>query len=219
MAEELIQNIRFDERGLIPAIVLEAATREVITLCFMDNAALVKSLRTGRATFFNPPDSSLESPYKLLDIRMNLDGDSLTVLVEREAGGPIQKKPASLLRDSAQSPKASGPAVSLVNVESMEFGLAINNLYELIAKRKETRPEGSYTTYLFNSGLDKILKKVAEEAGEVIVAAKNTSHRDMVCELADLFYHLLVLMVEREIKLSEVHSELAGRAAKAPKKE
>jgi phosphoribosyl-ATP pyrophosphohydrolase/phosphoribosyl-AMP cyclohydrolase len=86
----------------------------------------------------------------------------------------------------------------------------------LISERKEKRPEGSYTTYLFNSGLDKILKKIAEESGEVIIAAKNKVAREITSELADLFYHLLVLMVERDIKLSDVRDELSRRAA--PKK-
>jgi phosphoribosyl-ATP pyrophosphohydrolase/phosphoribosyl-AMP cyclohydrolase len=83
----------------------------------------------------------------------------------------------------------------------------------LIADRKEKRPEGSYTTYLFNSGLDKILKKIAEESGEVIIASKNKSPREIISELADLFYHLLVLMVERDVKLSDVRDELTGRAS------
>src|ERR1044072_4243032 len=98
----------------------------------------------------------------------------------------------------------------------MEFGLTVHNLFSLIAVRYENRPEGSYTTYLFNSGLDKILKKIAEESGEVIIAAKNKTPREIISELADLFYHLLVLMVEREVKLDDVANELTRRAA--PKK-
>jgi phosphoribosyl-ATP pyrophosphohydrolase len=99
----------------------------------------------------------------------------------------------------------------------MEFGLTLHNLYTLIGERKDKRPEGSYTTYLFNSGLDKILKKVAEESGEVIIASKNKAPRELIGELADLFYHLLVLMVERDVKLTDVANELTRRAA--PKKE
>jgi phosphoribosyl-ATP pyrophosphohydrolase len=98
-------------------------------------------------------------------------------------------------------------------VGSMEFGLAMNDLYGLITDRKEKRPEGSYTTYLFNCGLDKILKKIAEESGEVIIASKNKSSREIISELADLFYHLLVLMVERDVKLNDVRDELTRRAA------
>ena len=91
--------------------------------------------------------------------------------------------------------------VMLADVASMEFGLMLSNLYALIAERKEQRPEGSYTTYLFNRGLDKILKKVAEESGEVIIAAKNKVPHEIIAELSDLFYHLIVLMVERDVKL------------------
>jgi phosphoribosyl-ATP pyrophosphohydrolase/phosphoribosyl-AMP cyclohydrolase len=95
----------------------------------------------------------------------------------------------------------------------MEFGVTINDLYRLIEQRKVERPEGSYTTYLFNSGLDKILKKIAEESGEVIIASKNKSAHELVSELADLFYHLMVLMVERGVKLGDVQSELMQRSS------
>jgi phosphoribosyl-ATP pyrophosphohydrolase/phosphoribosyl-AMP cyclohydrolase len=98
------------------------------------------------------------------------------------------------------------------DTSSSEFGITINKLYTLIADRKARRPEGSYTTYLFNSGLDKILKKIAEESGEVIIAAKNGSQAEVVSELADLFYHIVVLMVERDIRLGDVQDELARRA-------
>jgi phosphoribosyl-ATP pyrophosphohydrolase/phosphoribosyl-AMP cyclohydrolase len=214
MAERFIQNVKFDERGLIPAIVQDAATSEVIELCYMDNASLVKTLQTGQ-TFFSVADpAGLHKPtrHRLVDVRVNSDGRSLTVLVNRESQEPPEEKPMSLLRDIEDSQK-SATEVSLVDVGLMEFSLAINNLYALIAERKQKRPEGSYTTYLFNSGLDKILKKIAEETGEVIIAAKNRSQRDIVCELADLFYHILVLMVERDVSLGDVHAELARRAA------
>src|ERR687885_328974 len=101
--------------------------------------------------------------------------------------------------------------VALVDVASMEFGLRLHTLYSLIAERKEKRPEGSYTTYLFNSGLDKILKKVGEESTETIVAAKNEDSGRLVSETGDLLYHLLVLMVERGITLDEISTELRGR--------
>jgi phosphoribosyl-AMP cyclohydrolase / phosphoribosyl-ATP pyrophosphohydrolase len=218
MAEVFIQNIRFDERGMIAAVVQDAATGEVITLAQMDNAALVKTLQTGQADFISAGGLSPETKsYRLLDVRINSDGRSLTVLIERDSGGAQQESPASLLRDFQEAQKRDAREVSLVDLGSMEFGLAINNLYALIAERKEKRPEGSYTTHLFNSGLDKILKKIAEESGEVIIASKNKSPRELISELADLFYHVLVLMVEREIKLGDVREELARRAS--PKKQ
>src|SRR5262249_50318736 len=101
--------------------------------------------------------------------------------------------------------------------ESMEFGIGLTKLYALIADRKKNRPEGSYTSYLFNSGVDKMLKKIAEESGEVLIAAKNQSPRELVSELSDLFYHLLVLMVESDVKLSDVHNELKNRASQTSK--
>ncbi|HSE97717.1 MAG TPA: phosphoribosyl-ATP diphosphatase [Blastocatellia bacterium] len=214
MSETAIHNIRFDDRGLIPAIVQDAASREIIALCYLDNASLVRTLQSGQTTFLDPMFSGGEE-RSLLDILVNPDGGSITVLIERSS--PPERKPASLLRDLSDAQIQNGSPVALVDVESMEFGLSIQKLYSLIADRKEKRPEGSYTTYLFNSGTDKILKKVAEESGEVIIAAKNNSHRETTSELADLFYHLLVLMVDRDVKLSDVQRELSLRASQAVK--
>ncbi len=209
MTEGFLQNVRFDERGLIPAIVQDAATNEIIALRYMDNTSLAQTLKTGNTKFVDANGRMAGGVSRLLDVRLSDDGSSLTVLISREpvdSGG----EPVSLLQKTFEPHKPA--EVALVDVGSMEFGLAINNLYSLISERKEKRPEGSYTTYLFNSGLDKILKKIAEEAGEVIIAAKNRSPRETISELADLFYHLLVLMVEREVKLSDVRDELISRA-------
>lgn len=215
MTEVVIQSVLFDERGLIPAIVQDAGSSEIIALRYMDNASLASTLKTGSLVFFDAGDAKVTvGASRLLDVRLNPDGSSLTILVTRDSAG-TETGAVSLLRerDDARRPTE----VSLVDVGSMEFGLAIDNLYSLIAERKEKRPEGSYTTYLFNSGLDKILKKIAEEAGEVIIAAKNRSPHETVSELADLFYHLLVLMVERDVKLSDVREELTSRARQPAK--
>jgi phosphoribosyl-AMP cyclohydrolase / phosphoribosyl-ATP pyrophosphohydrolase len=215
MTEVFLQNVRFDERGLIPAIVQDAATNEIIALRYMDNSSLASTLKTGSTKFVDATGKiAAGGASKLLDVRLSEDGSSLTILISSESVD-AQAEPVSLLHQTFQAEKP--PEVSLVDVSSMEFGLAINNLYSLIAERKENRPEGSYTTYLFNSGLDKILKKIAEEAGEVIIAAKNHSPRETISELADLFYHLLVLMVERDVKLSDVRNELISRARQPAK--
>jgi phosphoribosyl-AMP cyclohydrolase / phosphoribosyl-ATP pyrophosphohydrolase len=215
MADDvLIHNVKFDERGLIPAIVQDAGTLEVIALAHLDNARLAKTLQTGETRFLVDLQTGADlSAYRLLDVRVNHDGISLTILIERQTDEAIERETISLMQkfDDAQASE-----VALVDLASMEFGLTLHNLYGLIAERKEKRPEGSYTTYLFNSGLDKILKKIAEESGEVIIAAKNKAPREIISELADLYYHLLVLMVERDVKLSEVANELTRRAA--PKK-
>jgi len=212
MTETFIQSIRFDERGLIPAVVQDARSGAVITLCYLDNASLINTLQTGQVSSLGAaPESAL------IDIRLNPDGSSLTVLVEGEAGTSAEK-PVSLLRDIEAFQKTNASGIALVDVDSMEFGITLDRLYRLISDRREKRPEGSYTTYLFNSGLDKILKKVAEESGEVIIASKNDSARHLVSEMADLFYHLLVLMVERGVRLGDIDNELAHRAAQAPEK-
>jgi phosphoribosyl-AMP cyclohydrolase / phosphoribosyl-ATP pyrophosphohydrolase len=114
------------------------------------------------------------------------------------------------------------PQVALVNVPAMELGILLQNLYDLIQERNEQRPEGSYTTYLFNSGLDKILKKVGEESAETIIAAKNATNEEtrklLAGEISDLLYHLLVLMVERKVGLADIQTELNQRASKPAKK-
>jgi phosphoribosyl-AMP cyclohydrolase / phosphoribosyl-ATP pyrophosphohydrolase len=217
MADDvLIHNVKFDERGLIPAIVQDAGTLEVVALVYLDNARLAKTLQTGETRFLVDLQATADlSDYRLLDVRVNPDGGSLTVLIAHQAGEATERETISLMQQFDDA-RGAASEVALVDVASMEFGLTLHNLYSLIAERKEKRPEGSYTTYLFNSGLDKILKKIAEESGEVIIAAKNKAPREIICELADLFYHLLVLMVERDAKLSEVANELTRRAA--PKK-
>ena len=220
MPDTIIQHVKFDERGLIPAILQDAATSEIVALCYMDSASLAKTLKTGQTEFLtdNEGQAGRGAAHRLLDVRVNTDGGSLTVLIEREDGPPPQKRPVSLLRGVEESHRARSTEVSLVDVGSMEFGLGLNKLYGLIAERKENRPEGSYTTYLFNSGLDKILKKIAEESGEVIIAAKNASQREIVSELADLLYHLIVLMVERDVKFTEINDELTRRAGQSPER-
>lgn len=216
MTDGLIHSVKFDERGLIPAIIQDAGTLEVVALSYLDNARLAKTLQTGETRFLVDLQASADlSDYRLLDVRINRDGGSLTVLIERQQGEARARDNVSLMRQFDDSKRAAAE-VSLVDVASMEFGLRLHDLYLLIAERKDQRPEGSYTTYLFNSGLDKILKKVAEESGEVIIAAKNKVPREIISELADLFYHLLVLMVERDVKLDEIATELTRRAA--PKK-
>ncbi|MGA9773829.1 MAG: phosphoribosyl-ATP diphosphatase [Blastocatellia bacterium] len=218
MTEVVIQNVKFDERGLIPAIVQDARTREVMAISYLDNARLAKTLQTGQTTFLTDAETALNNqPYRLIDVRVSGDGASLIILVERENGALNKRFSSSLLEEKQKVQEPIPAEVSLVDVASMEFGLTVNNLYSLIADRNENRPEGSYTTYLFNSGLDKILKKIAEESGEVIIAAKNEASREIISELADLFYHLLVLMVARDVRLGDVRDELMRRAT--PKKQ
>lgn len=211
----VIQNVRFDEKGLIPAIVQDAETNDVIGLYYMDNDALLRTLKSGKAYFFSGESEGFHEHFRLIDVRLTGSGSSLTVLVETSSSDKSNDAGESLL-NAFESEAAHSNEVSLVDVGSMDLGITINDLYTLITERKEKRPEGSYTSYLFNSGLDKILKKVAEESGEVIIAAKNKSQTEIVCELSDLLYHLLVLMVERNVKLADVQAELARRSTGSP---
>ena len=238
MSESLIQNLKFDDRGLITAIVQDDETNEVLTVAYMNAESLVKTIQTGETWFWSRSRQKLwhkgessGNTQTVKDIRLDCDGDALLVRVRprgpachtgeetcfyRTAG----KEAAGIhhvSRNGGKSPsvieQASG-AVSLVTVPAMELGLILQDLYNLILERNDQRPEGSYTTYLFNSGLDKILKKVGEESAETIIAAKNGDSRQLSSEISDLLYHLLVLMVEREVSLQDILSELSNRAGK-----
>jgi len=213
----LIQQMKFDERGLIPAVIQDAATGSVLGFYYVNDGHLGEMLRTGSVAFMQEglPDHDC-STFRLIDVQVTQGGASLTAIVETSVKGEFAVRANGHIPvNKVANHVAEDKEVSLVDVGSMNFGIALNELYELIADRKENRPAGSYTTYLFDSGLDKILKKVAEESGEVIIASKNHAPAEIVTELADLFYHLIVLMVERGVKLSDVQNELNRRRGKA----
>ncbi len=217
------QNLKFDEQGLIPAVVQNSRTKEILTLAYMNVESLTRTLQTGQTWFWSRSRKELWHKgetsgnfQNVVDIRIDCDGDALVVLVAPE--GPachlgedtcfhrqLQETEYQLLQKS----------VSLVNQSSLELGILLDELYRLIEDRKQKRPEGSYTTYLFNAGLDKILKKVGEESAETIIAAKNPSTQQMASEISDLLYHLLVLMSERDVRLEDIFNELKQRAGKA----
>jgi len=235
----MIQNLKFDEQGLITSIVQDNATGEVLMVAYMNAESLAKTMQTGQTWFWSRSRQELwhkgatsGNTQQVVDIRLDCDGDALLVRVnangpachtgertcfyrgvnEAAAPQPQVGKPALAVIPSADSP------LSLVNVAAMDLGILLQDLFRLIQERKDQRPEGSYTTYLFDSGLDKILKKVGEEAAETIIAAKNAhdleSRKPLSAEISDLLYHLLVLMVEREISLQDVLNELNHRAGK-----
>jgi len=223
MGDSLLQKISADERGLIAAIVQDATTDQVIGLYYLDDETLVESLHSGRTRLLSHGNSN-DSSDPVIDVRANEDGRSITIVVQRDESRPAPQQadartansnrlpPANVIIQS-QSLTVASQEVSVADIQSMEFALTISQLYALIVERNKSRPEGSYTTYLFNSGADKILKKIAEESGEVIIAAKNKANDQLIAELSDLFYHLLVLMVERGVGFADVGSELSRRAA------
>jgi phosphoribosyl-ATP pyrophosphohydrolase/phosphoribosyl-AMP cyclohydrolase len=203
-----LANIRFDEKGLVPAIVQDAQSKEVLMLAYMNKESLQKSLETGETWFYSRSRQELwhkgatsGHTQRIVDMRYDCDSDALLVLVE--PAGPACHTGSY----SCFSHSIDGEARE---VSPHRFAI-INKLEEIIAKRDAERPEGAYTTYLLEKGIDKILKKVGEEAAEVIIAAKNRSHDELKWEVADLLYHLLVLLREQKLPLDAVLEVLAER--------
>ena len=197
-----LENLKFDERGLIPAIVQNARTREVLTLAYMNAESLARTIETGQTWFWSRSRNALwhkgetsGNTQNVVSLACDCDNDAIVVLVE--PAGPACHTGARSCFD--------------LQTEDEDLGLLLATLYELIESRERDRPEGSYTTYLFNHGLDKILKKVGEESAETIIAAKNEDGARLTSEVADLVYHLLVLLVARGVSLDEVRGELAKR--------
>ena len=196
------ERLKFDERGLIPAIVQDARTREVLTLAYMNDESLARTLETSQTWFWSRSRNELwhkgetsGNTQDVVSLVCDCDGDAIVVLVN--PAGPACHTGARSCFDAEDAIEDLGPLLA--------------NLYRLIESRAAKRPEGSYTTYLFNSGLDKILKKVGEEAAETIIAAKNEDTSRLSSEVADLLYHLLVLLVARGVSLEQVSAELTGR--------
>jgi phosphoribosyl-ATP pyrophosphohydrolase/phosphoribosyl-AMP cyclohydrolase len=203
--------IRFDDRGLIPAIVQDARTGAVLTLAYMNAESLEKTLATRETWFWSRSRSELwhkgatsGNIQRVLEVRQDCDGDALVVLVEPCGPACHTGKQSCFHRDLA------GEVVNYAGL-GQSLGTVLDELYQLIESRQRERPEGSYTTYLFEKGLDKILKKLGEEASETIIAAKNDERGQLVSESADLLYHLIVLLVERGVKLESIHDELVQR--------
>lgn len=199
-----IDQLKFDEKGLIPAIVVDAVNKKVLTLAYMNKESLEISIKEKKTCFWSRSRQKLwrkgetSGNYQnIVNIVADCDNDALVVMVEKD--GPA----CHLGTESCFNNYV------FENEDMNEF--AIDGLYNLLVGRKENKPEGSYTTYLFEKGMDKILKKVGEETTEVIVAAKNDDKKETIYELADLAYHAMVLMVEMGISVNDVRKELASR--------
>ena len=199
-----IEELKFDERGLIPAIVTDARTGQVLTLAWMNRESLGISMEKELTCFWSRSRQELwlkgetSGNYQhIVSITADCDRDALVVAVEKD--GPA----------CHTGEESCFHAPVWESDTRQEFHL--RDLYALLEGRKRDKPEGSYTTYLFEKGLDKILKKVGEESTEVIIAAKAEDRKETVYELADLMYHAMVLMVEMGIPLEEVRQELASR--------
>ncbi|MBM7645001.1 phosphoribosyl-ATP pyrophosphohydrolase/phosphoribosyl-AMP cyclohydrolase [Scopulibacillus daqui] len=205
-----IDELNFDEKGLIPAIVQDVQSKEILMLAYMNQESLNRSLKTGETWFYSRSRQELwnkgatsGNKQQIADICFDCDKDALIVKVIPEGpachNGSYSCFSQSLIKDSGK-PEASPSRFQI-----------INELEETIARREAEMPEGAYTTYLFEKGLDKILKKVGEEAAEVIIAAKNRSSEELEWEAADLLYHLLVLLREQNVGLDDILAVLNKR--------
>lgn len=199
-----IKDIRFNQDGLIPAIVQDYYTKEVLTLAYMNAESLAISMEEGKTCFYSRSRKTLwrkgetsGNVQYIVSIKADCDRDALVIEVVK-----------------------TGPACHLGNescfvdglYQSAKYGeFSYEKLFELIKGRKSDPQEGSYTTYLFQKGIDKILKKVGEEATEVIIAGKGGSKEELIYEIADLTYHVMVLMAEQNVTMKEVFAELASR--------
>ena len=204
-----IDDVKFDERGLVPAVVQDAHTRGVLMLAYMNAESLQRTLETGETWFWSRSRAQLwhkgetsGNTQRVADVLLDCDGDALVVRVE-PAGPACHTGQTSCFHNVIQAGASQQDAEDL--------GEVLSALYALIENRKRERPQGSYTTYLFDQGLDKILKKLGEESAETIIAAKNEDRVALVRESSDLLYHLVVLLVERGLSLEEVSEELVRR--------
>lgn len=200
-----IDKLKFDDKGLIPAIIIDYYTKEVLTLAYMNKESLEISLKEGKTCFYSRSRKELWRKGKtsknyqhIQSIKSDCDNDALIIEVIKD--GP------------ACHTGAESCFMNEIYQKENYKDFSIYKLYELIRGRKINMTEGSYTTYLFNSGIDKILKKIGEESSEVIIGAKNDSKEEIIYELADLFYHSLVLMVEKNITLNDIKDELSKRS-------
>ena len=199
-----IEELKFDEKGLIPAIVVDADTKKVLTLAYMNKESLEISMEKGLTCFFSRSRNELwlkgetSGNYQhIVSITADCDYDALTVVVKKD--GPACHTGA----DSCFN--------DLVYESDEYSAFSLESLMELIKGRKTDKKEGSYTTYLFEKGIDKILKKVGEECTEVIIAGKADDKKETIYEIADLTYHVMVMMIEMGISLEDIHNELASR--------
>ena len=199
-----ISDVKFDEKGLVPAIVVDSVSQKVLTLAYMNRESLEISMREGRTCFFSRSRQELwrkgeksGNVQHIVSITADCDRDALVVSVEKD-GPACHTGAESCFNDRL--------------FESEELhDFSLDGLYELIRGRKTEGKEGSYTTYLFEKGIDKILKKVGEESTEVIIAAKGSDKAETIYEVSDLLYHIMVMMVEMGISNEDIIKELASR--------
>lgn len=199
-----IDQLKFDEKGLIPAVIVEAGTHELLMVAYMNRESLKISIETGKTCFWSRSRQELwtkgetSGNYQhIVSITADCDLDTLKVVVEKDGPACHTGAETCFFNPVYQSDEKSD--------------FTLDALMELIRGRKTNPQEGSYTTYLFQKGLDKILKKIGEESTEVIIAAKDNDPKETIYEISDLVYHVMVMMIQQGISLEDIRRELASR--------
>ncbi len=201
-----VNSLKFNSHGLIPAIIQDVDSNEVLMMAYMNEEAFQKTVASGQTWFWSRSRQQLwhkgatSGHYQdVREISYDCDADCLLVKVVQTGAACHTGERTCFHNPVVTGDKTAAPA----NI--------LNEIYDIVIKRKTEMPEGSYTTYLFAKGLDKILKKVGEEAAEVIIGAKNRNRDEVVYEVGDLLYHLMVLLAEQDIHPREVYAELEKR--------
>lgn len=220
-----LENLKYNEAGLIPAIVQDVATKEVLMMAWMNREAVEKTLASGVTWFYSRSRQKMWQKgetsghvQRVKGLYYDCDADTLLVLAEQVGEAACHEGYRSCFHNqvnqdgtvTVQGEKKFDPATVYGNPENQVGPQIIEQLFQVILSRKEERPEGSYTTYLFDKGVDKICKKIGEESAEVIIGSKN-SQEELTYEAADLIYHLLVLLANQGVSTEEIYRELAKR--------
>lgn len=203
-----MERVKFDERGLVPVVAQEADTGEVLMLAYANRDALARTAETGVAHYFSRSREELwrkgassGNVQSVVDVRLDCDGDAVLYRV-RQSGAACHTGARSCFAEKLED-STWGAAPDARHI--------LDRIEQVVRERDEQRPAGAYSTYLFDRGVDKILKKVGEETTEVVIAAKNADAAELRAETADLFFHLLVLLRARGLPLNEVWAELSAR--------
>ncbi|MBT2764520.1 bifunctional phosphoribosyl-AMP cyclohydrolase/phosphoribosyl-ATP diphosphatase HisIE [Paenibacillus sp. ISL-20] len=215
--EQVSEHIRWDASGLVPAIVQDAQSKQVLMMAYMNRESLRLTLESGETWFWSRSREELwhkgatsGNVQTVVSMTYDCDGDTLLLLVDPKGPACHTGQTTCFYNEITVQGQKSGTANNRAAAESRRFTV-LAELEEVIAQREVERPEGAYTTYLFDKGVDKILKKVGEEASETIIAAKNKDNAELKLEISDLIYHLLVLLQERKLPLDEIMDELSRR--------
>ncbi|MGG4343867.1 bifunctional phosphoribosyl-AMP cyclohydrolase/phosphoribosyl-ATP diphosphatase HisIE [Paenibacillus lautus] len=215
--EQVSEHIRWDASGLVPAIVQDAQSKQVLMMAYMNRESLRLTLESGETWFWSRSREELwhkgatsGNVQTVVSMTYDCDGDTLLLLVDPKGPACHTGQTTCFYNEITVQGQENGTANNHAAAEGGRFAV-LAELEEVIAQREVERPEGAYTTYLFDKGVDKILKKVGEEASETIIAAKNKDNAELKLEISDLIYHLLVLLQERKLPLDEIMDELSRR--------